>query len=72
MVSLNIQKSARNGSKTTVQIFSPLCGMEYPRYSMYVDTGLNYPGSELIVANTLAKWKKLEPNEIDFSQSARK
>ena len=27
-----------------------------------------YPGSEFIVADTLAKWKKFEPNEIDFSQ----
>ena len=27
-----------------------------------------YPGSEFVVANTLAKWKKLEPNEIGFSQ----
>ena len=27
-----------------------------------------YPGSESVVANTLAKWKKLEPNEIDLSQ----
>ena len=27
-----------------------------------------YPGSKFVVANTLAKWKKLEPNEIDFSQ----
>ena len=27
-----------------------------------------YPGSEFVVANILAKWKKLEPNEIDFSQ----
>ena len=26
-----------------------------------------YPCSEFIVAYTLAKWKKLEPNEIDFS-----
>ena len=25
------------------------------------------PGSEFVVANTLAKWKKLEPNEINFS-----
>ena len=25
------------------------------------------PGSEFFVANTLAKWKKLEPNEIDSS-----
>ena len=23
-----------------------------------------------VVANTLAKWKKLEPNEIDFSQGS--
>ena len=27
-----------------------------------------YPGSEFVVANTLAKWKRLEPNEIDISQ----
>ena len=27
-----------------------------------------YPGSEFVVANTVAKWKKLEPNEINFSQ----
>ena len=27
-----------------------------------------YPGSEFVVANTLAKWEKLEPNEIDFSR----
>ena len=27
-----------------------------------------YPGSEFVVANTLAKWKKLEPNENNFSQ----
>ena len=27
-----------------------------------------YPGSEFLVANALAKWKKLEPNEINFSQ----
>ena len=27
-----------------------------------------YPGSELVVANTLTKWKKLEPDEINFSQ----
>ena len=27
-----------------------------------------YPGSEFVVANTLAKLKKLEPNEINLSQ----
>ena len=27
-----------------------------------------YSGSEFVVANTLAKWKKWEPNEIIFSQ----
>ena len=27
-----------------------------------------YPGSEFVVANTLAKWKKVGPKEIDFSQ----
>ena len=28
----------------------------------------NYPGSEFAVASNLSKWKKLEPNEINFSQ----
>ena len=27
-----------------------------------------YPGPEFVVGNTLAKWKKLEQNEINFSQ----
>ena len=27
-----------------------------------------HPGLEFVVANTLAKWEKLEPNEINFSQ----
>ena len=27
-----------------------------------------YPGSEFVVENTLAKWKKLEPSEINFIQ----
>ena len=27
-----------------------------------------HPGSEFVVANTLAKWKKLEPSDINFSQ----
>ena len=27
-----------------------------------------YPGPEFVVANTLAKWKKLQPNKFDFSQ----
>ena len=27
-----------------------------------------YSGSELVVANTLAKRKKLEPNEIDLAR----
>ena len=27
-----------------------------------------YPGSDFVVASTLAKWKKLEPNEINFNQ----
>ena len=27
-----------------------------------------YPGSEFVIANTSAKLKKLNPNEIDFSQ----
>ena len=28
-----------------------------------------FTGSECVVAKTLANWKKLEPNEIDFCQS---
>ena len=27
-----------------------------------------YPGSELVVANTLAKWKKLEPNVLTLAK----
>ena len=27
-----------------------------------------YPESEFVVANTLAKWKKLEPNAFNFRQ----
>ena len=27
-----------------------------------------YPGLEFVLANTLAEWKRLEPNEIIFSQ----
>ena len=27
-----------------------------------------YPGFEFAVANTLAKWKKLEPNEINLAK----
>ena len=34
----------------------------------YVHYLCAYPGSEFVVANILAKWKKLEPNEINFSE----
>ena len=27
-----------------------------------------YPGSEFVVANTLAKWKMLKPNEINLTK----
>ena len=27
-----------------------------------------YPGSQFVIVNTVAKWKKLEPNEINLSQ----
>ena len=30
-----------------------------------------YHGSEFVIANTLAKWKKLEPNEINFRLSLK-
>ena len=36
-------------------------------YTMYI-SGLILAQNLLIVANTLAKWKKLEPNDINFSQ----
>ena len=37
-------------------------------YHNYLSQLRAYPGSEFVVANTLAKWKKLKPNEINFSQ----
>ena len=38
------------------------------RYILYGMVFRAYPGSEFVVAKTLAKWKKLEPNKIDCSQ----
>ena len=29
-----------------------------------------YPGSECVVANTFAKWKKLEPNKMNYKESS--
>ena len=43
----------------------------HPRQKLWMISLVDYrayPGSEFSVANTLAKWKKLEPNEIDFHQ----
>ena len=40
-----------------------LCLFCYFSFNLHV-----HPSSEFVVANALAKWKKLEPNEIDFSQ----
>ena len=31
--------------------------------------GRAYPGSEFVAGNALAEWKKLKPNEINFSHS---
>ena len=31
-----------------------------------------YPGSEFVVANTLVKWKKLEPSETNLNQGFSK
>ena len=39
-------------------------GMQIRKYSR------SYSGSEFVVANTLAKRKKLEPNEINFNRSS--
>ena len=33
-----------------------------------INIGRAYPGSEPVVANTLAKWKKNGANEINFNQ----
>ena len=35
-------------------------------YSLYRERA--FPGSEFVVANMLAKWKKLEPNETGFKK----
>ena len=40
--------------------------MDHPRKNPLLHRA--YPGSEVVIANTLAKWKKLEPNEINLSQ----
>ena len=41
--------------------------LQHPLKKMHLGLRAN-PCSEFVVANTLAKWKKLEPNEINFSQ----
>ena len=38
----------------------------------YISGHRAHPGSEFVVANTLAKWEKLEPNDINFSQGFSK
>ena len=40
--------------------------MDHPRKNPLLHRA--YSGSEVVMANTLAKWKKLEPIEINFSQ----
>ena len=42
-------------------------GVLKPRY-VKVKLPKAYPGSEFVVVNTLAKLKKSEPSEINFSQ----
>ena len=44
----------------------------FPKFVMNKARIRAYLGSEFVVANTLAKWKKLEPTEIDFSQGFSK
>ena len=46
-------------------------GKSMAKYTIYNSTNIYmyiraYPGSEFVVANTLAKWKKLEPNKINL------
>ena len=39
----------------------------------FIIHGRAYPSSEFFVANTLAKWKKLEPNKLTLAMAlARK
>ena len=48
------------------QLHSILC--EFEKFGNWGTLYRAYPGSEFVVANTVAKWKKLELNEIEFSQ----
>ena len=48
--------------------FSFYRGQIFAQDSVVIKTKFRaYPGSEFVVANTLAKLKKLEPNEINLS-----
>ena len=47
--------------------FPELCG-NIVQAGLYYKMSRAYPDSESVVANTLAKWKKMEPNAINFSQ----
>ena len=65
LVVCSIQKKSQNGPFSVFVIFSKndLFAMTY-----HYPLRRAYPGSEFVVANTLAKWKKLGQNEINLSQ----
>ena len=54
--------------KKSVHSLKMIIGIKYRKIKDGDNVMGAYPGSEFVVANTLAKWKKLEPNEINFSQ----
>ena len=55
----------RSKFRLLLQLFC-VCFVIFRLAYMYIFRA--YPSSEFVVANTLAEWKKLEPNEMDFSQ----
>ena len=55
-------------SETTKILVIKWEGYNMPINDRWLTKSRAYPGSEFVVANTLAKWKKLEPNEVKFSQ----
>ena len=57
-----------NGTKRVTFYFVETTFITFANRADPDQAALAYPGSEFVVANTLAKWKKLEPNEINFSK----
>ena len=64
---LILKKSAHDNNNKSMKKY-PAC-QELMSFRCNDNSCRANPGSEFVVANTLAKWKKLESNEINFSQS---